>query len=153
MTEQERLQQMKTVTHMCYEQGYRQTICHQGDFQNEHLIVSQLVHDLAMMISCTTLNSVMSGKLIFLLIVSFPQHQQEELSHNCNLPVCQEPGPGPHHQPCVLCFPLFFQDGSPPTDMTEYFTTEEKLLTHQERTKRYCIPTHVYIYIFPPCSC
>uniref|UniRef100_A0A665URL8 KIF-binding protein n=1 Tax=Echeneis naucrates TaxID=173247 RepID=A0A665URL8_ECHNA len=28
------------------------------------------------------------------------------------------------------------EDGSPPTDMTEYFTTEEKLLTHQERTKR-----------------
>uniref|UniRef100_A0A671Y6H8 KIF-binding protein n=1 Tax=Sparus aurata TaxID=8175 RepID=A0A671Y6H8_SPAAU len=34
------------------------------------------------------------------------------------------------------------EDGSPPTDMTEYFTTEEKLLTHQERTKRYlfCLP-------------
>uniref|UniRef100_A0A8C4EP67 KIF-binding protein n=1 Tax=Dicentrarchus labrax TaxID=13489 RepID=A0A8C4EP67_DICLA len=28
------------------------------------------------------------------------------------------------------------EDGSPPTDMTEYFTTEEKLLTHQDRTKR-----------------
>ena len=46
MTEQERLQQMKTVTHKCNEQGYRQTICHQGDFQNEHVIVSQLIHDL-----------------------------------------------------------------------------------------------------------
>lgn len=29
-----------------------------------------------------------------------------------------------------------FQDGSPPTDMTEYFAAEESLLTHQERIKR-----------------
>ena len=29
------------------------------------------------------------------------------------------------------------QEGSPPTDMTEYFSTEENHLTHQERTKRY----------------
>lgn len=28
------------------------------------------------------------------------------------------------------------QDGSPPTDMTEYFTVEEKQPTCQERTKR-----------------
>uniref|UniRef100_A0A672FAR2 KIF-binding protein n=1 Tax=Salarias fasciatus TaxID=181472 RepID=A0A672FAR2_SALFA len=27
------------------------------------------------------------------------------------------------------------EDGTPPTDMTEYFTTEENQLTHQERTK------------------
>lgn len=31
---------------------------------------------------------------------------------------------------------FFFQDGSPPTDMTEYFAAEESLLTHQERIKR-----------------
>uniref|UniRef100_A0A8C5AFE9 KIF-binding protein n=1 Tax=Gadus morhua TaxID=8049 RepID=A0A8C5AFE9_GADMO len=29
------------------------------------------------------------------------------------------------------------KEGSPPTDMTEYFSTEENQLTHQERTKRY----------------
>ncbi|MEQ2304520.1 hypothetical protein AMECASPLE_027866 [Ameca splendens] len=28
------------------------------------------------------------------------------------------------------------EDGRPPTDMTEYFSTEENLLTHQERIKR-----------------
>ncbi|XP_041649821.1 KIF-binding protein [Cheilinus undulatus] len=40
------------------------------------------------------------------------------------------------------------EDGSPPTDMTEYFTTEEKLLTHQERTKRFELAyTHTMYYL------
>ncbi|KAM7015231.1 KIF-binding protein [Tautogolabrus adspersus] len=40
------------------------------------------------------------------------------------------------------------EDGSPPTDMTEYFTTEEKLLTHQERTKRFELAyTHTKYYL------
>ncbi|KAG7250269.1 hypothetical protein CRUP_007404 [Coryphaenoides rupestris] len=29
------------------------------------------------------------------------------------------------------------EDGSPPTDMTEYFSTEENQITHQERTNRF----------------
>ncbi|XP_044051846.1 KIF-binding protein [Siniperca chuatsi] len=40
------------------------------------------------------------------------------------------------------------EDGSPPTDMSEYFTTEEKLLTHQERTKRFELAyTHTMYYL------
>ncbi|XP_034536661.1 KIF-binding protein [Notolabrus celidotus] len=40
------------------------------------------------------------------------------------------------------------EDGSPPTDMTEYFTTEEKLLTHQDRTKRFELAyTHTMYYL------
>ncbi|XP_068170364.1 KIF-binding protein [Antennarius striatus] len=40
------------------------------------------------------------------------------------------------------------EDGSPPTDMTEYFTTEEKLLTHQERIKRFEFAyTHTMYYL------
>ncbi|XP_054468650.1 KIF-binding protein [Anoplopoma fimbria] len=40
------------------------------------------------------------------------------------------------------------EDGSPPTDMTEYFTTEENLLTHQERTKRFELAyTHSMYYL------
>ncbi|KAL6113227.1 kifbp [Pungitius sinensis] len=40
------------------------------------------------------------------------------------------------------------EDGSPPTDMTEYFTTEENLLTHQERTKRFELAyTHTMYYL------
>nr|XP_020508440.1 KIF1-binding protein [Labrus bergylta] len=40
------------------------------------------------------------------------------------------------------------EDGTPPTDMTEYFTTEEKLLTHQERTKRFELAyTHTKYYL------
>ncbi|KAM3625104.1 uncharacterized protein V6R79_006893 [Siganus canaliculatus] len=40
------------------------------------------------------------------------------------------------------------EDGSPPMDMTEYFTTEEKLLTHQERTKRFELAyTHTMYYL------
>uniref|UniRef100_A0A3Q3X6D3 KIF-binding protein n=1 Tax=Mola mola TaxID=94237 RepID=A0A3Q3X6D3_MOLML len=40
------------------------------------------------------------------------------------------------------------EDGSPPTDMTEYFTTKEKLLTHQERTKRFEFAyTHTMYYL------
>uniref|UniRef100_A0A8C9ZK43 KIF-binding protein n=2 Tax=Sander lucioperca TaxID=283035 RepID=A0A8C9ZK43_SANLU len=40
------------------------------------------------------------------------------------------------------------EDGSPPTDMAEYFTTEEKLLTHQERTKRFELAyTHTMYYL------
>ncbi|KAM7423960.1 hypothetical protein PAMA_000357 [Pampus argenteus] len=38
------------------------------------------------------------------------------------------------------------EDGSPPTDMTEYFTTEDK--THQERTKRFELAyTHTMYYL------
>ncbi|CAJ1048859.1 KIF-binding protein [Xyrichtys novacula] len=40
------------------------------------------------------------------------------------------------------------EDGSPPTDMTEYFTSEEKLLTHQERTRRFEMAyTHTLYYL------
>lgn len=40
------------------------------------------------------------------------------------------------------------EDGTPPTDMTEYFTTEENLLTHQERTKRFELAfTHTMYYL------
>uniref|UniRef100_A0A8C2YZ89 KIF-binding protein n=1 Tax=Cyclopterus lumpus TaxID=8103 RepID=A0A8C2YZ89_CYCLU len=40
------------------------------------------------------------------------------------------------------------EDGSPPTDMTEYFTTEENMLTHQERTKRFELAyTHTMYYL------
>ncbi|KAF7669376.1 hypothetical protein LDENG_00192940 [Lucifuga dentata] len=40
------------------------------------------------------------------------------------------------------------EEGSPPTDMTEYFTTEENLLTHQERTKRFELAyTHTMYYL------
>ncbi|XP_014916570.1 KIF-binding protein [Poecilia latipinna] len=40
------------------------------------------------------------------------------------------------------------EDGRPPTDMTEYFTTEENLLTHQERTKRFELAyTHTMYYL------
>lgn len=40
------------------------------------------------------------------------------------------------------------EDGTPPTDITEYFTTEEKLLTHQERTKRFEFAyTHTMYYL------
>ncbi|KAM8894303.1 KIF-binding protein [Spinachia spinachia] len=40
------------------------------------------------------------------------------------------------------------EDGSPPTDMTEYFTSEENLLTHQERTKRFELAyTHTMYYL------
>ncbi|TKS69999.1 KIF1-binding protein -like protein [Collichthys lucidus] len=41
-----------------------------------------------------------------------------------------------------------WSDGSPPTDMTEYFTSEEKLPTHQERTKRFELAyTHTMYYL------
>lgn len=37
----------------------------------------------------------------------------------------------------MFYYSVFFpQDGSPPMDKTEYFTTEEKLLTDQERTEK-----------------
>ncbi|XP_070692250.1 KIF-binding protein [Pempheris klunzingeri] len=40
------------------------------------------------------------------------------------------------------------EEGSPPTDMTEYFATEENLLTHQERTKRFELAyTHTMYYL------
>ncbi|KAM3876671.1 KIF-binding protein [Diretmus argenteus] len=40
------------------------------------------------------------------------------------------------------------EDGSPPTDMTEYFTSEENLLTHQERVKRFELAyTHTMYYL------
>ncbi|XP_056134321.1 KIF-binding protein [Lampris incognitus] len=40
------------------------------------------------------------------------------------------------------------EEGSPPTDMTEYFSTEENLLTHQERTKRFELAyTHTMYYL------
>ncbi|KAG7482523.1 KIF1-binding protein [Solea senegalensis] len=40
------------------------------------------------------------------------------------------------------------EDGTPPTDMTEYFTTEENLLTHQERNKRFELAyTHTMYYL------
>ncbi|XP_068614157.1 KIF-binding protein-like [Brachionichthys hirsutus] len=40
------------------------------------------------------------------------------------------------------------EDGRPPTDMTEYFTTEEKLLTHQEKIKRFEFAyTHTMYYL------
>ncbi|XP_029950941.1 KIF-binding protein [Salarias fasciatus] len=40
------------------------------------------------------------------------------------------------------------EDGTPPTDMTEYFTTEENQLTHQERTKRFELAfTHTMYYL------
>ncbi|XP_017274282.1 KIF-binding protein [Kryptolebias marmoratus] len=40
------------------------------------------------------------------------------------------------------------EDGRPPTDMTEYFSTEENLLTHQERTKRFELAyTHTMYYL------
>ncbi|XP_071760967.2 KIF-binding protein [Centroberyx gerrardi] len=40
------------------------------------------------------------------------------------------------------------EEGSPPTDMAEYFTTEENLPTHQERTKRFELAyTHTMYYL------
>ncbi|KAM4592283.1 KIF-binding protein [Odontesthes bonariensis] len=40
------------------------------------------------------------------------------------------------------------EDGSPPTDMTEYFSAEENLLTHQERTKKFELAyTHTMYYL------
>ncbi|KAK2920305.1 KIF-binding protein [Channa argus] len=40
------------------------------------------------------------------------------------------------------------EDGSPPTDMTEYFASEENLLTHQEKTKRFELAyTHTMYYL------
>ncbi|KAK2854156.1 hypothetical protein Q5P01_006817 [Channa striata] len=40
------------------------------------------------------------------------------------------------------------EDGSPPTDMTEYFTTEENLLTRQEKNKRFELAyTHTMYYL------
>uniref|UniRef100_A0A669D257 KIF-binding protein n=1 Tax=Oreochromis niloticus TaxID=8128 RepID=A0A669D257_ORENI len=40
------------------------------------------------------------------------------------------------------------EDGSPPTDMTEYFAAEENLLTHQERIKRFELAyTHTMYYL------
>ncbi|XP_076012220.1 KIF-binding protein [Genypterus blacodes] len=40
------------------------------------------------------------------------------------------------------------EEGSPPTDMTEYFTTEANLLTHQDRTKRFELAyTHTMYYL------
>uniref|UniRef100_A0A8C4ZEN2 KIF-binding protein n=1 Tax=Gadus morhua TaxID=8049 RepID=A0A8C4ZEN2_GADMO len=40
------------------------------------------------------------------------------------------------------------KEGSPPTDMTEYFSTEENQLTHQERTKRFELAyTHTKYYL------
>uniref|UniRef100_A0A667Y1C7 KIF-binding protein n=1 Tax=Myripristis murdjan TaxID=586833 RepID=A0A667Y1C7_9TELE len=40
------------------------------------------------------------------------------------------------------------EEGSPPMDMTEYFTTEENQLTHQERTKRFELAyTHTMYYL------
>ncbi|KAK5873843.1 hypothetical protein PBY51_018846 [Eleginops maclovinus] len=40
------------------------------------------------------------------------------------------------------------EDGSPPFDMTDYFSTEENLLTHQERTKRFELAyTHSMYYL------
>ncbi|KAM6943024.1 KIF-binding protein [Xenentodon cancila] len=40
------------------------------------------------------------------------------------------------------------EDGTPPTDMTEYFSIEENLLTHQERTKRFEMAyTHTMYYL------
>ncbi|CAL8353215.1 unnamed protein product [Merluccius merluccius] len=40
------------------------------------------------------------------------------------------------------------EEGSPPTDMTEYFSTEENHLTHQERTKRFELAyTHTKYYL------
>lgn len=40
------------------------------------------------------------------------------------------------------------EDGSPPTDMTEYFAAEENMLTHQERTRRFELAyTHTMYYL------
>ncbi|KAM4602378.1 KIF-binding protein [Polymixia lowei] len=40
------------------------------------------------------------------------------------------------------------EEGSPPTDMTEYFSAEENQLTHQERTKRFELAyTHTMYYL------
>ncbi|XP_072236492.1 KIF-binding protein [Leuresthes tenuis] len=40
------------------------------------------------------------------------------------------------------------EDGSPPTDMTEYFSAEENLLTHQERIKKFELAyTHTMYYL------
>ncbi|KAF3832527.1 hypothetical protein F7725_026192 [Dissostichus mawsoni] len=40
------------------------------------------------------------------------------------------------------------EDGSPPTDMADYFSTEENQLTHQERTKRFELAyTHTMYYL------
>ncbi|KAJ3593435.1 hypothetical protein NHX12_005770 [Muraenolepis orangiensis] len=40
------------------------------------------------------------------------------------------------------------EEGSPPMDMTEYFSTEENHLTHQERTKRFELAyTHTKYYL------
>ncbi|XP_012710609.2 KIF-binding protein [Fundulus heteroclitus] len=40
------------------------------------------------------------------------------------------------------------EDGRPPTDMTEYFSTEENQLTHQERFKRFELAyTHTMYYL------
>uniref|UniRef100_A0A1A8G3E0 KIF-binding protein n=1 Tax=Nothobranchius korthausae TaxID=1143690 RepID=A0A1A8G3E0_9TELE len=40
------------------------------------------------------------------------------------------------------------EDGTPPTDMTEYFSAEENLLTHQERIKRFELAyTHTMYYL------
>ena len=37
MTEQEKLQQMKTITDACCEQGYRQSMCQQGYCNDDKL--------------------------------------------------------------------------------------------------------------------
>nr|XP_057945036.1 KIF-binding protein [Doryrhamphus excisus] len=40
------------------------------------------------------------------------------------------------------------EDGSPPTDLVEYFTTNEKMLTHQERGKKFELAyTHTMYYL------
>ncbi|XP_061131950.1 KIF-binding protein [Syngnathus typhle] len=40
------------------------------------------------------------------------------------------------------------EDGSPPTDLVEYFTTNEKLLTHQEKNKKFELAyTHTMYYL------
>lgn len=40
------------------------------------------------------------------------------------------------------------EDGGPPFDMTEYFSTEENMLTHQERTRRFELAyTHTMYYL------
>ncbi|KAM9765712.1 KIF-binding protein [Menidia menidia] len=40
------------------------------------------------------------------------------------------------------------EDGTPPTDMTEYFSAEESMLTHQERTKKFELAyTHTMYYL------
>ncbi|XP_054627262.1 KIF-binding protein [Dunckerocampus dactyliophorus] len=40
------------------------------------------------------------------------------------------------------------EDGSPPTDLVEYFTTNEKMVTHQERSKKFELAyTHTMYYL------